>query len=80
MQSPEWKMLEAYSSDGITKLTEMLLLFPSNNKTGRDMSDLIRGQILGIRSVIKVIDDIEQLEKNRQELKKIEENMRKGAN
>jgi len=43
------------------------------------MSDLLRGQILGITSVLGLVLALEQYEQNKKEYDRIMENLRKGA-
>lgn len=75
-------MLEDYfindENSELKRQTENLVLYPYNTKSGKDCSDLIRGQILGVKAVFSILAMIEQFEINRVEIKKIQDKM-KGA-
>ena len=62
------------------KFEESLLLYPFDNKTGKDKSDLIRGQILGVRNVFQLLGAIEEYESNKLKFKQFTDKLREGAN
>lgn len=80
IQTAGFKIIEEYFNSILLELSESLLLYPYNNKTGKDMSDLIRGQILGVSQVFKIYTAIEKFENNKVEFDKITENLKRGAN
>jgi hypothetical protein len=79
---PAFKLKEEFFNEVLKDLSEALLLYPYDNKTGKDKSDLIRGQILGLKQAMSLHTAIENYEKNREEFKKLQEKMaaNKGAN
>lgn len=80
MQTTGFNLIREYCNNVLIELTEKLTLYPYNNKTGKDMSDLIRGQIIGITEVIKLDQSIKNFEDRQKQLNKIAEDIKKGAN
>jgi len=70
---------EFYVNNGCEELNKQLLLFPYDNRTGKDKSDILRGQIIGVRGVFGFMEEIERYEENQKKLRDIEEKMRKTA-
>lgn len=80
MQTTGFNLIREYCNNVLVELTEKLTLYPYNNKSGKDMSDLIRGQIIGITEVIKLDQSIKNFEERQKQLNKLREELDKGAN